>query len=472
MKTALILLIAIISIGYCSAENRKPNILWIVNEDMDPELGCYGNDLVKTPNLDQLATEGMRFERAYAPTPVCSPSRSSFFTGMYNIKIGAHQHRTPNKQPLSNGVMILTERLITNGYYVANIQKQFKELHGNCKTDFNFKAQSVFPGQGWDSCPKDKPFFAYINFNEPKPYLWEASEEWAKENGALVDSSMVELPPYYPETPITRKWMAQCLQGISHLDSKIGTVIEQLKKDGLYENTVIIYFSDHGSAIVRHKQWLYESGIRVPLIIRYPEKIKPNSVSKNLVSLIDITATTLHIAGIEHPETMDGQVIPAFGGEKKSYIFTSRDRCDGTPERVRAVTSRRYKLIRNYRADVGYVQKNSYYIEGMLKPMPELRKLQMKGELNDTQMLWFANTKPYEEFYDLKKDKHEVDNQIDNPKYAREISKLREELDNWLIRCDDKGKIIEDPEIAKRSKAAMKKKHWKDIDPEIRKTMD
>lgn len=169
-------------------KKNAPNILWIVNEDMSPELGCYGNKLVKTPNIDQLAAEGAMFTRAYAPSPVCSPCRSSFFTGMYNIRIGAHQHRTPNKKPLPKKVKLVTGRLAAHGYYICNLSAMFKDIQGNCKTDFNFKAEKVFPGSDWNSCPKGKPFFAYINFNEPKPYLWGRSEQWAKKNDTYVDS--------------------------------------------------------------------------------------------------------------------------------------------------------------------------------------------------------------------------------------------------------------------------------------------
>ncbi|MCG8310121.1 MAG: sulfatase [Cytophagales bacterium] len=455
-----------------NAGKAVPNILWIVNEDMSPELGCYGNALVKTPNIDRLASEGAMFTRAYAPSPVCSSSRSSLFTGMYNIRIGAHQHRTPNKKPLPEKVKPVTERLANHGYYICNLSGMFKDIQGNSKTDFNFKVEHVFPGSDWNSCPKGRPFFAYVNFNEPKPYLWDESERWAKENGALIDSSKVELPPYYPGTPKTKKWMAQCLQGISHMDSKVGRVIEQLKKDGFYDNTVIVYFSDHGSAMVRHKQWLYETGTKVPLVIRYPEKIKPGTVSDDLVSLIDITASTLKLAGIEIPEELDGSAIPMLGGKKKEYIFTSRDRCDGTEERIRAVTGKRFKLIRNYRNDVGYVQKNSYYIEARLRPMPELRRLQREGQLNEIQSQWFSSTKEYEEFYDLENDPFETDNLINSGKYQKQIETLRNALDNWIAETDDKGKIKEDPEIAQRSKAKMREQYWHLIDPEVRKDMD
>ena len=460
------------SSGKFSDDSKKPNILWIVNEDTDPELGCYGNKLVKTPNIDRLASEGAIFTRAYAPSPVCSPCRSSFFTGMYNIRIGAHQHRTQDKEQLPQDVKLVTEHLADIGYYICNLSQLFKEIRGNSKTDFNFAHQNVFPGGDWNSVSQGKPFFGYINISEPKPYLWEESEVWAKENGAYVDSSKIMLPPYYPDTPKTRKWMAQLLQGISHMDSKVGVIIEQLKSDGLYDNTVIIYFSDHGSAIVRHKQWLYETGIRIPLVIRYPENIIAGTVSDNLVSLIDVTATTLKIAGVEVPENMDGLVIPLFGGEDKKYIYTSRDRCDGTEERIRAVTGKRFKLIRNYRNDVGYVQKNSYYIEARLKPMPELRRLEREGKLTDIQANWFIKEKPYEEFYDLESDPYEINNLINDPAYKEQVEELQTQLDRWIETTDDKGKIKEDPEIAIKEKAKMRKMYWHLIDPEVRKHMD
>lgn len=220
-------------------DNLRPNILWILNEDMDPDLGCYGNRFVKTPNIDQLSKEGIKFNRAYTTSPVCSPSKSSLFTGMYNIRIGAHQHRTPDLKPLPSDVHIVTELLSKSGYYICDNTNLFKDIGGNANIDFNFLTENVFPGEDWNAVPKGQPFFAYINIHEPKPYLWNKSEVWAKDNNAVVNAEEVDLPPYYPDTKKTRQWMAQYYQCISHMDWKIGKIIDQLKKDGKYDNTEI-----------------------------------------------------------------------------------------------------------------------------------------------------------------------------------------------------------------------------------------
>ena len=450
----------------------RPNILWIVTEDMDPDLGCYGNPWTNTPNLDALASEGIRYNRAYSASPVCSPARSSLFTGMYNIRIGSHQHRTKEKKELPEGVQLVTNRLEKSGYYICNLQAMFKDINLTSKTDFNFVSKDVFPGQGWNTIPDKIPFFGYLNIREPKPFLWEASEKWAKEHDQLVNPDDIIVPPYYPDTPKTRKWMAQYYQGISHMDWKVGQVIEKLKADGLYDNTVIFYFSDHGKAMVRHKQWLYEGGIKVPLIIRWPEAVRARSISDHLVSLIDVTGTTIEIARAQVSGKIDGRVIPEFGGEPRQYIFTSRDRCDGTEERIRAVNNKKYKLIRNYRNDVGYVQKNSYYIEAMLKPMPEFRRLQIKDSLSRSQARWFDQTKAFEELYDLEKDPYELNNLVDSQDHKNILQTLQEQLDFWLEDTGDKGRIKEDPSIAKKSKALMRKLYWDKIDPEVRKHMN
>ncbi|MCA9052907.1 MAG: sulfatase [Planctomycetaceae bacterium] len=311
-------ILATLTLAGRSVAAERPNILWLIAEDFGPDLSCYSTPQVHTPHIDSLAQQGVRFTRACTTTPVCSTSRSSFMTGMYATTIGAHNHRShrDGDHPLPDGVRIITDWLRPAGYYTANI-RQFPagvDFKGTGKTDWNFTySGKPFDGDRWADLASHQPFYAQVNF--PETHRGREWDRAHKEIEQTADPNQVVFPPCYPDDPITRADYAQYLNAAMALDRKIGTILDLLKQQGLWENTIVVFMADHGQAMVRGKQWPYESGLRIPLIIRWPEatpapsEFAPGTTSDELVTSIDLTATTLDWAGVQHPATMQGQVF-------------------------------------------------------------------------------------------------------------------------------------------------------------------
>jgi N-sulfoglucosamine sulfohydrolase len=429
----------------CSKKER-PNILWLISEDTSPDIGCYGNQIVKTPNLDKLVSEGILFSNAFATCPVCSPARSAMMTGMYQTSIGAHQHRTRDKKPLPEPVKIFTEYFRQAGYFISNCRGEDYNKPG--KTDWNFKSEvNAFDGTDWSQRQTGQPFFAQMNFR-----LTHRTFERDPENP--IDPDQVEIPPYYPEHPITRRDWADYLESLQVLDKQIGKVLQRLKDEGLEKNTIIVYCGDHGRPHVRGKQWLYESGIRVPLIVRLPDHLSRNAKSENLVSLIDIAPTLMNLVGIKPPQHLQG--IDFLGRDKseREFIFAARDRCDGTSDRIRCVRTKRYKYIRNFFPDLPYTQYNAYK-KRQYPVLTLLKILHKKGELTSAQTRFMAPVRPAEELYDLDNDPFEINNLVKNPSVSHILKDLRFELNKWIQETDDKGVIPESQETINRETKLM-----------------
>lgn len=435
-----------------SAQPKRINILWLIAEDFGVELGCYGTREVWTPNLDRLAAEGMRFTRAYTTAPVCSPSRSAFMTGMYQTTIGAHNHRSHRDDgfKLPDGVRILPDWMREAGYYTANVKELPAEMgfRGEGKNDWNF----TYDGRPWDSdnwedLKKHQPFYAQINFRETHR---------AFTSPRRADPAKVVIPPYYPDHPITREDWAKYLDAASELDEKIGKVMAQLTRDGLADSTMIIFFGDNGQAHVRGKQFVYESGLHVPLIVRWPKgygglkNYKAGTVSDQLIEAIDLTATTLTIASKQKPKLMQGR---AFLGERaespRQLAFGARDRCDETVFRLRTVRDKQYRYIRNFTPDRPLLQPNEYknkqYPVWTLLPL-----LASQGNLKPVQMTLVASRMPAEELYDLDADPYEIDNRIGStdPQDVGAHKRLREALEKWITETNDLGRVMESPALA------------------------
>jgi arylsulfatase A-like enzyme len=318
----------------CGARGgERPNVLWIIAEDFSPDLGCYGNKLVQTPNIDRLATQGVRYTNAFVTAPVCSAARSALVTGMYQTSVGGHNHRSHRDDDyrLPEGVRPFTHYLREAGYHTSNLRAKASGIGGTGKTDFNFNVENVYDGDDWGQRTQGQPFYAQINFSETH----RAFERFPDHP---VNPAEVELPPYYPDHPAVREDWAVYLDTAQHLDVKVGDVLDRLEKEGLAENTIVIFFGDHGRPMPRGKQFLYEGGIRIPLIVRIPEEFRPaefvpGSVEERLLSHIDITATTLKFAGVEPPGNMEGQVFIGDGAKFRDYVIAARDRCDETVDR-------------------------------------------------------------------------------------------------------------------------------------------
>ncbi|MBN1997043.1 sulfatase [candidate division KSB1 bacterium] len=449
LKTAAAALAGTGSMFYISrCGPQKPlNILWLISEDTSPDIGCYGNPLVKTPNLDRLAAEGIRYTNVYATCPVCSPSRSAFMTGMYQTFTGAHQHRTRDKQPLPDPVKVITHYFRRAGYFTANVTEPAEGISGTGKTDWNFiPGEEPFDGTDWNQRTEGQPFFAQVNFQL-------THREFQRDPENPIDPAGVELPPYYPDHPITRRDWANYLESLQVLDRQIGAVLKRLEDEGLLDNTAVFYFGDHGRCMVRGKQWLYDGGIRIPLFIRLPKKNRAGRVDDNMISMIDLGPTAMRLAGITPPEHLQGR--PFLGGRIKSrkYIISARDRCDETDDRIRCVRTKQYKYIRNFFPERPYTQFNAYKTNQypLISLLPVLHK---QGKLTPVQERWLAPQRPGEELYDVSADPHEIDNLAEKPEHAKVLNKMRSILDDWIEKTGDMGEKEEPDDV---------KKYWDDF---------
>ena len=462
IKPVLFLLLALATAGSGGSQEateRPLNVLWIIGEDLGPELGCYGTPEARTPNLDRLAAEGVRFTRAFSPAPVCSPSRSGFMTGMYPITIGAHHHRShrDDDHVLPEGVRVITDWLRPAGYFTANLRDltgdpQERFFRGTGKTDWNFQyvheeGRGPFDGESWGELVAHQPFYAQINFPEThRGGSWNSAHEHID---TPADPARVVIPPYYPDHPLVREDWAQYLNAVMALDRKVGFVLDKLETDGLAENTVVIFFADHGRAMVRGKQWPYDSGLHVPLIVRWPAgftplpRLVPGTVNDELVSLLDITATTLAICGVTPPKKMAGR--PLSGGPPRQYVFGGRDRGDETLFRIRTVRDPRYRYLCNHYPERPFLQLNRYK-EWSYPVLGLMRRLHAEGKLDPIQDRIFAEHRPAEELYDLEADPYETINLAEDPEHAATLTRLRAALDQWIEDADDQGRFPESEE--------------------------
>lgn len=403
---------------------QRPNVLWIMIEDWTTDLSCYGTPLVHTPNIDKLASEGIRFERAFSTAPVCSTSRSAMMTGFHQNYIGAHQHRTSNKQPLPFGIEPIPQLLEDVGYYSA--------LMINNKTDCNFTTpHKLFKGDHWKDRAADQPFFAQATFGG-------THRAFVRDPERPIDADQVVLPPYYPDVPLVRRDWANGLESVQVVDRQVGKLLKQLDDDGLAANTIVVFIGDHGVCHIRGKQFLYESGVRIPLIVRWPKHIQPGSVSNELVSSLDICQTIVKLAGAKPRHELQGLYL--FGAEvpARKYIHFNRDKMDETHDAMRAVRSDRFKLIHNLMPERAYCQLNEYK-EKQYPMLALMNVMNMQGKLNAAQAKFMAATKPEFELYDLQNDPHEISNLADDPQFAEVKAELLTEINRWRAAVKDVG---------------------------------
>lgn len=440
----------------------RPNILWLSCEDMSPHLSCYAGspaalgNTVPTPNIDRLAREGVRFTNAFCTAGVCAPSRNAIITGMYQTATGGHNMRTlndtyPQKTGLPKQYSIVPSptvrafpeylRAITErgpGYYTTN----------NEKTDYQFD----HPPTVWDEVsrtatyqnrPPGAPFFAVFN-----NVVTHESQVWVRAKLPLrVNPDSVQVPPYYPDTKIVRQDIARFLSNIRDMDDWVGEKLAQLEKDGLLDNTIIFFWSDHGDGLPFVKREIYDRGIRVPLIVRFPDKRSAGTTQNNLTSMIDLAPTVLSLAGIPTPAHMQGQAFygPYAAKKPRQHIFAARDRLDSEYDRVRTVHDGRYQYVRNFEPN-----KPLYMDVAFRKQQPmmaEILQLRDAGKLNRNggaiPMRWFTQTKPMEELYDIQKDPYELQNLATDPAYASHLKRLRRVFDQWQRDVPDLGAIPE-----------------------------
>ncbi len=425
----------------------RPNILWISCEDISPHLGCYGEEFAVTPNIDRLAKEGVRYRRAFTVHGVCAPTRSGIITGMYPSSLGSVNMRCRASKP--DSIKCFPQYLRQVGYYCTN----------NSKTDYNFKP----PAEAWDESskkahwknrPEGKPFFAVFNFTGThESALWNSADFDNTHPGRLKESEWqkpenMKIPPIYPDTPAVRRDFARLFERITELDYFVKDRLDEVKKAGLYDDTIVFLWSDHGNGLPRAKRWLYDSGTLVPLIVRIPEKYRvngqaqPGSVDEQLVNFIDLGPTVLNLAGLAVPEYMQARAfLGANLSAKRKYIFGARQRIDEIYDMVRSVRDERYRYIRNFNPFIPYLPYLNY--AERCNTMKEMRRLYAEGKLNDVQAQWMADHRPSEELYDLKKDPWETENLACQAEYAGVKKRLEEALDNWMIETRDTGLLPE-----------------------------
>lgn len=443
----------------------RPNIVWFVCKDISPMLPFYGDSTAHTPNLDKLAKESMIFDDCYTTVGVCAPSRSTIITGMYPTSIGtmhmrtAHDYHSLGDRVYSKDsqgtdlagnsvrqysavippyVKCFTEHMRAAGYYCTN----------NDKTDYQFAAPFTAWDENdtlatWEKCPAGKPFFSVFEF-----FVTHESRVWANKNlPQTVSPNSVPLPPYFPEDSIVRQDVARVYSNIEILDRQIGEAIQKLKDAGLYDKTIIVFCSDNGGPLPRGKREIYDSGLHLPFIVRFPKGAGAGRTDR-MISFVDLAPTTLSLAGIKPPEYMQGQ---AFLGPYKSaprkYIFGSGDRFDEFSDRIRIVRDNRYLFVKNYHPELPYYKDVSY--RKQMDMMMELLKLRDNGSLSGSPALWFRPTKTKEEFYDCQTDPFNINNLIDKPEYANKIRELRNALDQWESKVGDMAAVPEAQMIAK-----------------------
>jgi N-sulfoglucosamine sulfohydrolase len=427
--------------------SRPWNILWLSCEDTSPDLGCYGDAQAVTPNLDRFASEGVRFTHAFSTYGVCAPTRSSIITGMYPASIGTHHMRSRGVPPPE--VKCFPEYLRAAGYYCTN----------NRKTDYNFDPPASAwdessPKAHWQKREKDQPFFAVFNFEVSHEGQIRAPEAAYQRNTDRLrpeqrhDPAKMVVPSFYPDTPVIRRDIARYYDGVTAVDYQVADMLKQLDEEGLRDNTIVFFWGDHGRGLPRYKRWPWDTGTRVPLMIRQPGVIRPGSVDSRLVSLLDLGPTVLSLAGLTPPAHLQGE---AFLGAKqkapRQYVFTARDRMDETYDMMRSVRDHRWRYVKNYNPEVTYAQRIDYM--DMMPSLQEMRRLHAEGKLTGAQKLFFADRKPVEELYDTEKDPENVVNLAADPQYASQLERLRAVHLRFMQETKDLGQMPE-PQLKER----------------------
>lgn len=443
---------------YCKSTNEKLNVIWISCEDMGPVLGTYGVNEISTPNIDKLAEQGVKYTNAYSTVGVCAPSRFSIITGMYPARLGAHNMRSGNfytyKDPdkltykQNKGVVdksgenvpeyevvtpanvkVFTEYLRNENYYCIN----------NNKCDYQFNS----PFTAWDEVsgnisykdrPENTPFFYVKNL-----MVTHESRIWLRKDEPItVDKNILKIPAYYPDIPEVRNDIAIKYSNIQEMDRQVGEIISDLKNDNLLDKTIIFFWSDHGGNLLRQKRAVGNSGLKVPLIVRFPDGYRSGEVDDRIVSLMDLGPTTMSLLGIKPPLFLDGKAfLGKFKTKPRSYAFGSADRFDESTDMQRSVIDGRYVYIKNFMPELPLIYKNKYREQVSMNK--KIIQMSNDNELIGDSKYIFMKTKQEEELYDLKYDPYEVNNIANNPDYKDKLIELRDALKSWQNEIDDKG---------------------------------
>ena len=417
----------------------KPNIVWIIADDMSPDTAAYGLRDVKTPHLDRLAAEGRRYTRAYATAPVCSSSRSAFILGTSQITTGLHAHDVENPQPLPAPYRHLPALLREAGWFVTNAAAPGTMRSGRAitkgKTHYNFAHDpaQMFDGNDWRKRKSGQPFFAQLQITEPhRPFPIPATYNPAKLAG-------LTLPLNYPDHPLMRRDWYAYQRSVETVDQRVGVILAQLAEAGVLENTLVFFFADHGRPMPWGKQWLTVECLHVPLLVRGPG-VTAGSVESRLVSLIDLAPTALANAALPAPSWMDGRALLGATFPERPQIFAARDRCGDAYDRIRAVITPNHVLVQNFFPEISRFNWSGYK-EASYPGMPLLRVLHTAGKLDALQDLWCQPTRSPFELYDLSRDPAGLHNFATAPAQAATVTILRRSLDEWIRSTGDRGAL-------------------------------
>jgi uncharacterized sulfatase len=446
VKTTLsaVFLVLLSSTLALAEANMRPNILWITSEDNGPHLGAYGDRFADAPNIDRIAAEGMIYRNAWSTAPVCAPARTAIISGMYPPSTGSEHMRSMTRLP--DGMKMYPEYLREAGYYCTN----------NSKEDYNLEKPAEVWNESsrkahWRNRKPGQPFFAIFNFTTS-----HESQIRKRPHTPVHDPARVRVPAYHPDTAEVRRDWAQYYDKITEMDAQVGRVLQELEDDGLADQTVIFYYGDHGSGMPRSKRWPYNSGLNVPMIVHFPQKLRdlapadyaPGGETDRLVGFVDLAPTVLSLAGVKPPEHMQGH---AFLGKHEApeqpYLFGFRGRMDERYDMVRTVRDKRYVYIRNYMPHKIYGQYIAYMFQ---TPTTRVwKELYDQGKLEPPKT-FFWETKPAEELYDLASDPDEVNNLADSPEHREILKRLRQAQQALAANIRDVG-FLPEGEIHSRS---------------------
>ena len=441
--------------------NKKPNIIWITIEDQSQYLLPFnGNDDVSLPNLEKIANESIVFNNMYATYPVCAPARSSIITGMYPNSIGTHNMRAMHFDNYYNngfkiGKRAEHEKVLEVPYYSSKLAESIKTFpqilkengyftYNDSKGDYNYLVNLDSTWSEYNTKNKisksQSPIFAIYNYNVThESGMWKRDKEKLKVN----PNDLKIIPPIFPDDSIVRHSLAVNYSNLIEMDNQVGKLVNHLKDEDIYDDSYIFFYSDHGGPFPRHKRAIYETGTKVPFFVKLPKGNKEKVDKSQFLSFVDFAPTILSIAGINIPSFQQGK--PFLGKYKdesvREYLFTSSDRFDEHPDRIRAVRGEKYKYIRNYFPENSHALNVAYRRQMVL--MRHLNSLHLNGELSKKHNLWFRVPKLKEELYDLENDPFELNNLSDNANYKEELNKLSNVLDDWLEEIDDLGRIPE-----------------------------
>jgi N-sulfoglucosamine sulfohydrolase len=432
---------------------ERPNILWITAEDMSATLGCYGDKYATTPNIDAFARQSVRYTQAFATAPVCSPSRSCLITGCYAPSLGTQQMRSAF--PIPERMKGFPSLLRREGYYTSN----------NVKTDYNNANWEKIIRASWnESSPaahfnrrkdKEQSFFSIFNLmtsHQSRSMVWpyerfQTDVQSKLSPGEIHDPKLAPLPPYYPDTPVVRKTVARFYDCVTAMDKEVGQILQQLEDDGKADNTIVFFYSDHGSGMPRHKRALLDSGMHVPLMIRFPEKYahlapgKPGTTTDRLVSFVDYAPTVLSLLNLPIPAEMQGS--PFLGEAQlpaREHVFGHRDRVDEVRDLARSVRDKQFLLIRNFMPHLGYNQFTAWPDLGEIRhEFYAAAKNAKTAKASGPLAHFLSPRRPPVELYDCVKDPQNLKNLADDPKYQEVIWRMNSRLRRHLREIRDVG---------------------------------